>query len=65
MNSYCKAMLYLRCVLLVCFHCRVLSGRRCLIVDNHRTAKYTMLLPFGRDTVHFLYGVMKSLTSPR
>ena len=23
----------------------------------HRTAQYTMLLPFGRDTVHCLYGV--------
>ena len=32
---------------------------------SHRTAQYTMLLPFGRDTVHCLYGVMNSLTSPR
>ena len=25
----------------------------------HRTAQYTMLRPFGRDTVHCLYGVIK------
>ena len=37
--------------LFICFHCRVLSGFRYLVVDNHRTTKYTMLLPFGRDTV--------------
>ncbi len=25
----------------------------------HRTAQYTMLRPFGRDTVHCLYGVIE------
>ena len=27
------------------------------------TAQYTMLIPYGRDTVRCLYGVMNSLTS--
>ena len=26
--------------------------------EYHRTAQYTMLLPFGRDTVYCLYGVI-------
>ena len=38
-------------------------GTQASYTDNHRTAQYTMLLPFGRDTVNCLYGVMKGRTS--
>ena len=41
------------------------SGRSSLMSECHGTAQYTMLLPFGRDTVHCLYRVINSLTFSR
>lgn len=37
-------------------------GTQSLMYGYHGTAQYTMLLPFGRDTVHCLYRVINGLT---